>query len=135
MSILRSEDCPCPGGIQIADEIGHIRTDCPFYKSHDIPKPVKSPKTKASKPSPPNGISALLRRRREELGLSQREIANRLPELVSDAYICQLETGKCSNPTLDKVVALAAAYGLTIEAIVSAFQAPAATCKTCGRPM
>ena len=52
-------------------------------------------------------LSGMIKRRRMELGLSQRALAKRVG--VSDAYITQLETRERINPSLDVLKKLAKA--------------------------
>ena len=61
-------------------------------------------------------LSGMIKRRRTELGLSQRELAKRVG--VSDAYITQLETRKRSNPSLHVLKKLAKALKVTVGELV-----------------
>jgi transcriptional regulator with XRE-family HTH domain len=58
----------------------------------------------------------MIKRRRTELGISQRELAKRVG--VSDAYITQLETRERINPTLDVLKKLAKALKVTVAELV-----------------
>ena len=58
----------------------------------------------------------MIKRRRTELGLSQRTLANRAG--VSDAYITQLETRKRINPSLHVLKKLAKALKVTLAELV-----------------
>jgi transcriptional regulator with XRE-family HTH domain len=58
----------------------------------------------------------MIKRRRTELGLSQRALAQRIG--VSDAYITQLETRERINPTLDVLKKLAKALKITVAELV-----------------
>jgi transcriptional regulator with XRE-family HTH domain len=53
---------------------------------------------------------------REEKGLSQKALANRIG--VSDAYITMLETGKRKNPSLDILKRLAKALGVPVTELL-----------------
>jgi transcriptional regulator with XRE-family HTH domain len=61
-------------------------------------------------------LSGMIKRRRTELGLSQRALAQRIG--VSDAYITQLETRERINPTLDVLKKLAKALKITVAELV-----------------
>lgn len=61
-------------------------------------------------------LSGMIKRRRTELGLSQRALANRVG--VSDAYITQLETRKRINPSLDVLKKLAKALKVPMAELV-----------------
>jgi transcriptional regulator with XRE-family HTH domain len=59
----------------------------------------------------------MIRQRRMELGLSQRELAKRVD--VSDAYITQLETRERINPSLHVLKKLAKALKVTVGELVA----------------
>jgi transcriptional regulator with XRE-family HTH domain len=61
-------------------------------------------------------LSGMIKRRRTELGLSQRALAQRIG--VSDAYITQLETRERINPMLDVLKKLAKALKVTVAGLV-----------------
>ena len=61
-------------------------------------------------------LSGMIKRRRTELGLSQRALAQRIG--VSDAYITQLETRERINPSLDVLKKLAKALRVTVAELV-----------------
>jgi transcriptional regulator with XRE-family HTH domain len=61
-------------------------------------------------------LSGMIKRRRTELGLSQRELAKRVG--VSDAYITQLETRERINPSLHVLKKLAKALKVTLAELV-----------------
>lgn len=61
-------------------------------------------------------LSGLIKRRRTELGLSQRALAQRIG--VSDSSITQLETRERINPTLDVLKKLAKALKVTVAELV-----------------
>ena len=58
----------------------------------------------------------MIKRRRTELGLSQRALDQRIG--VSDAYITQLEARERINPTLDVLKKLAKALKVTVAELV-----------------
>jgi transcriptional regulator with XRE-family HTH domain len=58
----------------------------------------------------------MIKQRRTELGLSQRELAKRVG--VSDAYITQLETRERINPSLDVLRRLAKALKVSVAELV-----------------
>jgi transcriptional regulator with XRE-family HTH domain len=58
----------------------------------------------------------MIKQRRTELGLSQRELAKRVG--VSDAYITQLETRERINPSLDVLRRLAKALQVSVAELV-----------------
>ena len=54
--------------------------------------------------------------RREELGLSQEQVAQRAHGWASGAaLICQIEKGKFQRLSLDRAVKIAAALGTTVD--------------------
>jgi transcriptional regulator with XRE-family HTH domain len=59
----------------------------------------------------------MIRQRRMELGLSQRELAKRVD--VCDAYITQLETRERINPSLHVLKKLAKALKVTVGELVA----------------
>jgi len=59
----------------------------------------------------------MIKRRRTELGLSQRALAKRVG--VSDAYITQLETRERINPSLHVLRKLAKALKVTVGELVA----------------
>jgi len=61
-------------------------------------------------------MSGMIKRRRTELGLSQRALAKQVG--VSDAYITQLETRERINPSLDVLKKLAKALKVTVAELV-----------------
>ena len=61
-------------------------------------------------------LSGMIKQRRTELGLSQRELAKRVG--VSDAYITQLETRERINPSLDVLRRLAKALKVSVAELV-----------------
>lgn len=61
-------------------------------------------------------LSGIIKRRRTELGLSQRALAKRVG--VSDAYITQLETRERINPSLHVLKKLANALKMTVGELV-----------------
>ena len=61
-------------------------------------------------------LSGIIKRRRTELGLSQRALAKRVG--VSDAYITQLETRERINPSLHVLKNLANALKMTVGELV-----------------
>ena len=61
-------------------------------------------------------LSGMIKRRRTELGLSQRALAQRVG--VSDAYITQLETRERINPSLEVLKKLAKALKVTVAELV-----------------
>ena len=61
-------------------------------------------------------LSGIIKRRRTELGLSQRALAKRVG--VSDAYITQLETRERINPSLHVLKKLAKALKMTVGELV-----------------
>ena len=61
-------------------------------------------------------LSGIIKRRRTELGLSQRELAKRVG--LSDAYITQLETRERINPSLEVLKRLAKALKVTVAELV-----------------
>ena len=58
----------------------------------------------------------MLKKLREEKGLSQAEVAKKAE--VTDAYIAQLETGKRNNPSLDVLKRLARALGVPVAELL-----------------
>jgi transcriptional regulator with XRE-family HTH domain len=58
----------------------------------------------------------MIKRRRTELGLSQRALAQRIG--VSDAYITQLETREHINPSFHVLKKLAKALNVTVAELV-----------------
>ena len=61
-------------------------------------------------------LSGMIKKRRTELGLSQRALAKRVG--VSDAYITQLETRERINPSLDVLRRLAKALKVSVAELV-----------------
>lgn len=61
-------------------------------------------------------LSGIIKRRRTELGLSQRALAKRVG--VSDAYITQLETRERINPSLNVLRKLAKALKVAVAELV-----------------
>ena len=61
-------------------------------------------------------LSGMIKRRRTEVGLSQRALAKLVG--VSDAYITQLETRERINPSLDVLKKLAKALKVTVAELV-----------------
>lgn len=61
-------------------------------------------------------LSGMIKRRRTELGLSQRALAKHVG--VSDAYITQLETRLRINPSLTVLKKLAKALKVTLAELV-----------------
>ena len=62
------------------------------------------------------GLSHIIKRRRIELGLSQRALAKHVG--VSDAYITQLETRARVNPSLAVLKQLAKALKMSVGELV-----------------
>ena len=58
----------------------------------------------------------MIKRRRTELGLSQRALAQRIG--VSDAYVTQLETRERINPSLHMLKKLAKGLKVTVAELV-----------------
>ncbi len=61
-------------------------------------------------------MSGMIKRRRKELGLSQRALAKLVG--VSDAYITQLETRERINPSLQVLKRLAQALKVSVGELV-----------------
>jgi transcriptional regulator with XRE-family HTH domain len=61
-------------------------------------------------------LSRTIKKRRTELGLSQRALSKRVG--VSDAYITQLETRERINPSLDVLRRLAKALKVSVAELV-----------------
>lgn len=79
-----------------------------------------------------------LKARREELGMSLRDVERATEGVVSNAALSQIETGKIERPSLMAVVHLAAVYALPSDEIFSRALAgkhyePPMVCPTCGR--
>ena len=62
-------------------------------------------------------LSGTIKRRRTELGLSQRALAQRVG--VSDAYITQLETRERINPSLNVLKNLAKALKVPVGELLT----------------
>lgn len=62
-------------------------------------------------------LSGMIKRRRTELGLSQRALAQRVG--VSDAYITQLETRERINPSLNVLKNLAKALKVPLGELLT----------------
>jgi transcriptional regulator with XRE-family HTH domain len=64
----------------------------------------------------PRKLKTVLRKLREERGLSQAQLAAKAN--VTDAYVAQLETGKKTNPSLDVLKRLARALGVPVTELL-----------------
>lgn len=62
---------------------------------------------------PPRRVGTVIKKLREEKGLSQQALAKKAK--VTDAYIAMLETGVRNNPTIDTLKHLAKALGVRME--------------------
>lgn len=60
----------------------------------------------------PISIGKSIKSRREELGMTQPELSNMAN--ISQAYISDLERGKCNKPTAPVLLQLSAALRLTV---------------------
>ena len=80
-----------------------------------------------------------LRKRRDELGLTLRDVELCSAGRISNAYLSQLETGKIKNPSLEAAMALASVYFVSLELMAEwlGIEAPPARalCEGCGRPI
>lgn len=65
-------------------------------------------------------LARILKEARLRKGWSLRQAEERIA--VSNAYLSQLETAKQVNPTLSVVSAICREYGLTPEAIITAYR-------------
>lgn len=63
---------------------------------------------------------AALRKLREDLGLSQRELARRSG--VRQENITRIETGQIASPTLETAVLLGRVYGLSADQIAELYE-------------
>ena len=74
-------------------------------------------------------LGAFIRDRREELGISRRELARR----ANIADVSRLEQGRVVNPRRDTLQALAEALNLTLSELVAVGKAPSSrtSCRTC----
>ena len=61
--------------------------------------------------------AAFLRRLRTSRGWKLRDLERRTG--LSNAYLSQLETGRTSNPGINAVVALAEAFKVSVESLLS----------------
>jgi transcriptional regulator with XRE-family HTH domain len=85
-----------------------------------------------------SGFSARLKERREQLGLTLRDVEAITDGRISNAYLSQLENGKIRNPSAMIALTLAAAYHVSVEETLSWMQdapifKPPELCPTCGR--
>ncbi len=64
----------------------------------------------------PKRVGAVIKKLREERGLSQQALAEKAK--VTDAYIAMLETGVRKNPTIDTLKRLAKALGVPVTALL-----------------
>lgn len=86
--------------------------------------------------APVSALKAL----RSRLGLTLRDVEEITEGRVSNPYLCQLENGKITSPSVAVCCDLAAAYCTSLDAIVSALPGhlpaiPTPTCPTCGQSM
>lgn len=65
-------------------------------------------------------LSRIIKAARLRKGWSLRHAEERLG--VSNAYLCQLETGRQKNPTLSVVSAICREYGLSPRLIIAAYE-------------
>lgn len=65
----------------------------------------------------PTALGPYLRRLREELGLTLREVEQRTGGAVSNVYLSQLETGRRIDPHPRILLALARTYGVRSQAL------------------
>jgi ribosome-binding protein aMBF1 (putative translation factor) len=100
-------------------EIRNIRalaaTKAEIQRIREAPKPLKTTGEKASSETF-NAVKKLLgalKRRREELGLSQAQLAERLG--IESSALCRLETFKVINPTAWTLLQWAEALGCSID--------------------
>ena len=88
-----------------------------------------------------NGSFGLrLKARRQQLGLSLRDVESATEGKISNAYLSQLENGKIKNPSAAIALTLAAVYHLGIEQTLSWIEEapifkPPELCPTCGRAL
>lgn len=62
-------------------------------------------------------FTTYMRRLRESRGLSYRDVAQRSG--LSHTYVQLLETGRITNPSVDRLMALARVYGVTPQEIIA----------------
>ncbi len=62
-------------------------------------------------------FGAVIKKLREQRGMSQRDLAERVN--VSGAYIAMLETGKRNNPSLATLKRLAKALGVSVTELLN----------------
>jgi transcriptional regulator with XRE-family HTH domain len=81
-----------------------------------------------------------LKDRREQLGLTLRDVEAVTEGRISSSYLSQLENGKIKNPSAMIALTLAAVYHISAEETLSWMQEapifkPPELCSACGRAM
>ncbi len=71
-----------------------------------------------------NGISFKIKTLRELKGVSQVKLAS--DSKITAAYLCELESGTKTNPSIDVLSRIAAALGVTVAELLDEQQAKAA---------
>ncbi len=84
------------------------------------------------------GLGPRLKQRREQLGLTLREVEQITENSLSNAYLSQLENGKIKKPSAHVLLILGAAYHISMNEMLAWLgEAPTFTvpplCPTCGR--
>lgn len=79
-----------------------------------------------------------LKARREELGMSLRDVERATEGVISNAALCQIESGKIARPNIVIVAHLSAVYGIPSgevfdRALAGNHYEPPRTCPACGR--
>lgn len=75
------------------------------------------------RPEPMRHIGKEIRRQREARGWSQERLAEAAGPEWDQSRVSQIETGKNRNPSLDKLLDLAAALDTTVDTFFAAFAA------------
>jgi len=75
---------------------------------------------------------------RQSRGLSLRDVEEITEGRISNPYLSQLENGQIKRPSLEVAMMLAAAYAISLDALIPMLSGipkplPAPTCPTCGR--
>jgi transcriptional regulator with XRE-family HTH domain len=63
-------------------------------------------------------LGDMLAARRRAMGLTLRQMETRTG--LSNPYLCQVETGKVSNPTVLAILAIADGYQIPVEGLIDA---------------